>query len=909
MVLLGILLLATARTSSHQTYHVQVAPFTHASIADSERLEIGTTEPQTEMVHLKGLKLNPAEGMIEVWIKPEWAGDDGRNHQLWTTGRAGGRELLLEKSDLGMLRAVLRTPTGQTVSRTDVTSWKPGDWHHVVVGWTSHNGMTVGLPLWVDKVCVDGQITSHGVFNPVAMPNTITLSDAKFSELIVRPKLDAEGRYGMVACVYRDFFRTAPYSGIKIDKDPGRVPSDPRVVAGQPKQFGLLAGNQGKWEPLVENVVRYSQWAYFDARQMIQWSTSDPSVATVDKKGRVTGVKPGKCLLRAEFRDMKASYPIDVISADKPDLDAIGIELLPRYRADAVKNKILPGELVSARVRIGNYGLAPIGAGVKVRLSLIRRREHEFRHAPNDKPLEVFEQKLPALAPAQETVLTFAWPYPKESTWMKLELDPEKHLDELCKVNNTIEELMDARPVHLGYSPLNKQDEFAKHELNHVGSFSYYDWMRAEKNRMDVMLQEAVYQTTGPNGVEEAYRIDRVTALEHGQWEDEPFIKEAGEFDGGFPINEKVDLMSIDCAIIHEFGHAILSQPDLYGYGTAARNVLITDESGKPVAGTPLLPILEGDANLQYAPATNGPCGVGDRSLMDGCQLWLPPSMAGHIMYYRGYRPDRFWGTQGRLVPTRANRLLITDAYDQPLKNAAVYVYHVSQAPVQDSEAKYFADRPKFLGPTDNEGRFLFPNQTDDQWDDPKTDVVEGAKSVWNPFGTATTDTAFTPNVWEVEGLLLIRVVSGTQSEYRFMDLTQFNDEFLAGHVAQGSYTLRTSLEPSSTPTPIVRKPIPEAIKSVNKAPVAVVVPSEFTVKCGEEFTMDGSKSYDPEGQPLIYRWNVGEGWLKGSLSQSSTLKVKAPSTPQELSYKFWVIDGIRCSEAVVIKVKVVKPN
>lgn len=278
--------------------------------------------------------------------------------------------------------------------------------------------------------------------------------------------------------------------------------------------------------------------------------------------------------------------------------------------------------------------------------------------------------------------------------------------------------------------------------------------------------------------------------------------------------------------------------------------------------------------------------------------------MAGHVMYYRGYRPDRFWGTQGRLIPTRANWLMISDAYDHPLKNAAVYVYHVTQAPVEDSGAKYFADRPKFVGQTDEEGRYTFPNETDQDWDDPKADVVAGSKPVWNPFGTTTTDTAFTPNVWEVEGLLLIRVVSGTESEYRFMDLTQFNDEFLSGHTVCGTYFLRTSLEPSATPTPVFRKPIPDAIRTVNKAPVAVA-PTQKTVKCGEEFTIDGSKSFDPEGQPLIYRWNVGEGWLRGSLSQSSILTLKAPDRPQELTYKFWVIDGIRCSQPVQIKVKV----
>jgi len=422
---------------------------------------------------------------------------------------------------------------------------------------------------------------------------------------------------------------------------------------------------------------------------------------------------------------------------------------------------------------------------------------------------------------------------------------------------------------------------------------------------MDVMLREAVWPTTGPNGVEEAYRIDAVTALEGGKSEDEPFEKDNVYYDGGFPVNEPVDLMAIDCAIIHEFGHTILSQPDLYGYPVSGRNVFLTDDDGNPVAGTPPLPAVMGDDILAASPGVNIPCYVGYPSLMDGCQLWLHPSQAGHVMFFRGYRPDRFWGTQGRLIPTRANWLLVTDAYDRPLRGAAVYVYHVAQAPVQDSGAKYFPDRPKFTGQTDEEGRFVFPGDTDEDWDDPETDVTDGAVSVWNPFGTPASETAFTPNVWEVEGLLLLKIVSGSQTEYQFMDLTQFNIEFLSGERVCGKYPLRTNLLPTSEPTPLVRKPVPEAIRKENKRPVAVA-PAEMTVHCGEEFTIDGSGSSDPEGQPLIFRWGVNGEWLAGNLSQASTLKLKAPAEPGEKEYRFWVLDGVRCSEAATVKVKFV---
>ncbi len=897
---------------------VQIAPFTDTKLVGASVLEmpkstkevpgtLGKGIDPSGRVSLTGLKLNSVEGMIGVWIKPNWNGNDGKNHTLWKTESTTGRQLSLTKSEGSLLRAAIQTPEGWTVSRGDVSGWKAGEWHHVVVGWTSHLGNTVGLPLWIDRVAVDGQITSHGVFKRGQTPNTLELSDATFDELIVRPDFNSEGRYGMVATVYRDYFRSAPFTAIQIDHQPTRVHSDSRLIAGYSKQLGLLGKLQSGWVPLVENVVRYSQWGYFDSRSMIQWSSSDPSIATIDSNGKAKGIKPGKCELTARFHGLTSRSPIEVISTNQPDLDLIDIELTPRFKVSAVNDRLLPGQLVTAKVRVGNFGNQPTEPGAIVRFSLALRTDHNFQIPPqNHRPFESFQAKIGALAPGAETSVEFKWKYPTQSCWMRAEVDPDHQFPDLCNSNNVVEELTDARPIHMGFNPKYSQAAFKQRNLNHVGSFSYYDWERAEKLRMDVMLHESVSSTTGPNGVEEAYRIDKFTALEGGKWDEEPFNTEANYYDGGYPINERVDLSSIDCAIIHELGHTVLSQPDLYGYGVAAKNVFITDDHGIPVSGTSDLPIVSGDSNLPSSPGVNIPCGVGYPSLMDGCQLWLPPSMAGHIMYYRGYRPDRFWGSQGRLMPTHSNQLVFTDAFDQPLKSAAVYVYHVSQAPVQDSGAKYFSDRPKFVGQTDDEGRYIFPTETDQFWDDPKTDIVDSYKPVWNPFGTATKDTAFTPNVWEVEGLLLIRIVSGSHSEYRFMDLTQFNTEFLSGHQVSGTYLIRTSLEPSNKPTPIVRKSIPDAIMTTNKAPIAVA-PKEITVKCGAEFTIDGSKSYDPEGQPLIYRWNVGEGWLKGSLSQSSKLTLTAPKEPKDLTYKFWVIDGIRCSDPIEIKVHVIR--
>jgi hypothetical protein len=201
-------------------------------------------------------------------------------------------------------------------------------------------------------------------------------------------------------------------------------------------------------------------------------------------------------------------------------------------------------------------------------------------------------------------------------------------------------------------------------------------------------------------------------------------------------------------------------------------------------------------------------------------------------------------------------------------------------------------------------------------WDDPDTDLVEGVWPVWNPFGRAKTttgappDTAFTPNVWCVEGLLLLKIVSAGQTEFHWLPMTEFNAAFFSGQVHRGVYPVRTSLVSGSANTPLVRPEIPEAIRETNLKPAAVVEPKELTIKVGEAFTLDGSKSHDPEGQPLIYRWHVrGPGGVEPRLSEEPVYKGTGPKKPVEFRIVFYVIDGLRASEAVTVKVKVVDPE
>jgi hypothetical protein len=908
-----------------------VAWFTDAEIAGAVKMErpaVGL--PEAPGTNGKGVRLANAVrvedpllsrhgGMISFWLRPDWDGDDGRAHRILRIGDPERNGLLVEKAATGMLRYVMASPEKMTAARHDVSNWRTGEWHHVAIAWFELDGKPLGLPLWIDKVAVDGPIAGGNTFmDPATMTDKrVWIGDATaraiMDELIFREKLDAEGGSGQVAVVYRDYFRTAPYTKIEIDPEPCVVPADRRVLEGYQKQFGLMCEQGGRMIRVTDFAVRYGQWAEFDAKPMIRWSTSDERIATVDKNGLVTGVALGKCKLAAEFRGMRASYDLEVIPVEQPDLDLLYVERVPKYRCDAVKVRPDPGDNVTSVAHIANFGFQPVPAGTIVRFELMPDTNRNFRWDRTERPVHTQEQKISAaLAPREEVTVRFPWRWSEEPMWVRVTVDPGGKIAELCEANNECCELSTARPLRFAYNAKKLEAIYKDRRINLVGSFNHSDWVGSEKRRLDVMMREAVWPTTSPDGIRDAVRIDKIYPWLDLEPEKEQYYIDEPYYDGGFPVNEPVNLMAIDAAIIHEFGHTCLALPDLYGYPEPVRNVLLKDENGEYYAGGDLMPAINGHGTLPLTSANNVPCGVGYTPLMDFCHLWLHPAHAGQVQYFAGYRGSRFWGTQGRLIPTFEQSLQVYDINDKPLVGAAIYVYHVTQTGAPDAGTKYFADRPKFMGNTDNDGRFRFPGETDETWDDPGTDEVEGAMAVWNPFGCAGTttgaapDVAFTPNAWSVEGLLLIKIATDTETEFAWLPLTEFNEAFFRGEHFHGVYPIRTNLLPCSGVTAVVRPNVPEAIRERNLRPVAVVE-EELTVACGERFTLDGSRSHDPEGQPLVYRWQRASGRCEPSDGTEAALHCTAPDEPGEVEYWFYVIDGLRVSEFVTVTVHVKK--
>jgi len=79
-------------------------------------------------------RLDPDEGSIELWARPEWSAGDGADHRLLSLG---GSLLLLVTGDgwLGAVVAGEGSADDADLVFTAVSGWEPGQWHHVALTW------------------------------------------------------------------------------------------------------------------------------------------------------------------------------------------------------------------------------------------------------------------------------------------------------------------------------------------------------------------------------------------------------------------------------------------------------------------------------------------------------------------------------------------------------------------------------------------------------------------------------------------------------------------------------------------------------------------------------------------------------------------------------------------------------
>lgn len=909
LFLLALVSAFTARATVYTFPNISTAPLPGAREVELKFLnkEPWRSDVLGDFSCLSGeIEVSAKFGYVSFWFKPNFDSDDGKDHSILTIGdlRDG---MALAKTGKGLLK-ISSSSRGKTAASRSAVSFKAGEWHHIAFAWfTNDEGVPCGLPLFFDKECVAGEVPGkEAFFDSESSAYTIDVfSDSgEYRDLVFRNeklgKRSTLDNGALLRTVYTDYFRSFPAEAIEITHEPWGIHADKRILLGYSKKFGLRAKRNGKFEMVTDEMNAYGNWSYFDAKPFIQWST-DNGCAAPDEKipAAIKGLAEGKDKVKASYRGKEAEFATEVISPEKPDMTVQFIELLPRYSYKDLKTKIAPGDQVTSVVHVANYGPITSPAGLKLR----------FWVGDEKAPVCKRVVELEPFLPQQIRKYSFIWTFPKESLLMNAEVKLD---DDLCLVNNKVSEWCDARPLWFAFSPMVTTNYFRERKMNCVGSFSMFDWVAGHKLKLDALLLDTKYPDICPDGIKEKYRIDN---LVYHYWEkdkDNVYFKMEEYRDGGFPITDNPNdrashqasaphFSSLNASVVHELGHTCLALPDVYSYPVRWHNVLLKDKEGKYYAGGSRMPKFGSD--IMYSSAENVPCGSAYTPLMSGCHMWINRSNAGKIVHCSGYRGPRFWGVQGRFIPISENILKIYDVNDEPLRDAAVYIYHVAHGKINAFADKYFADIPKFKGYTDKEGKYLIPTDTDKNWDSVYTDRFDGRTYVWNPFGMttdendATKDAPSTPSVWHVEGLLLIKIETEGDVEFHLLPLSEFNEQFFAGDGFRGVYEIRTQLV--GTKRPALRETvIPKACRFMNLAPVALLETNYFKAKAGTTITVDASDSYDPEGQPLLYYWHDAGNWYAVDFRSGMEQEYKVPAKKGEKIKKaLYVLDGIRASE------------
>lgn len=128
-------------------------------------------------------RLDPQQGALELWVRPEWVWDDDEEHvfleagtpSLPALGPVSGRaptgfRLRLAKAAWNGLYAWISDDVRSTVLYAGVEDWQPGQWRHLAVAWQAvpPGSAYRRYTLWIDGVLRDSQVLRQPAAGPLA---------------------------------------------------------------------------------------------------------------------------------------------------------------------------------------------------------------------------------------------------------------------------------------------------------------------------------------------------------------------------------------------------------------------------------------------------------------------------------------------------------------------------------------------------------------------------------------------------------------------------------------------------------------------------------------------------------------------------------------------------------------------
>ncbi len=97
----------------------------------------------------------------------------------------------------------------------------------------------------------------------------------------------------------------------------------PDYIDIEPGHVTLKQKNNSEW--LKARVKAHNGTDF--PKAVVGWSSKDPTVATVDDKGRLTPLKSGSTEIVASYHGLKASVPVEVVFAERMEVKPAVLEL------------------------------------------------------------------------------------------------------------------------------------------------------------------------------------------------------------------------------------------------------------------------------------------------------------------------------------------------------------------------------------------------------------------------------------------------------------------------------------------------------------------------------------------------------------------------------------------------------
>lgn len=104
-------------------------------------------------------------GTVSFWIKPNWAGNDGREHTFFDTDTSAGSLKLYKDTSNNLILS-----DGTNSASKSISGWAKNDWHHIVADWGSSN-----MHVYVDSVAG----TAAGAFSAPTLGTNLYLGQSK----------------------------------------------------------------------------------------------------------------------------------------------------------------------------------------------------------------------------------------------------------------------------------------------------------------------------------------------------------------------------------------------------------------------------------------------------------------------------------------------------------------------------------------------------------------------------------------------------------------------------------------------------------------------------------------------------------------------------------------------------------